>query len=139
MVATNNAGGGGGRNAPGSPFAVAGGPVSGEVDAVNRRVQRFHFDVGPQPPQSQQSGGLSSGASHRPCTANQPAGTGGSGISESANNRHLRYKLGSRFEYDPKSPGAVAGYSCTASGSAGASQQKTARLRDNRYIHKGAC
>jgi hypothetical protein len=98
-VATSNAGGGGGRNAPGSPFAVAGGPASGAVAAVNRRynvsismsIRNLFNHNNPGPIIGNVTSPLFG-------MANQPAGSGGgSGISESANNRRL--ELQTRFTF----------------------------------------
>jgi hypothetical protein len=98
-VATNNAGGGGGRNAPGSPFAVAGGPASGAVAAVNRRYN-VSISMSIRNLLNHNNPGPIIGNVTSPLfgMANQPAGSGGgSGISESANNRRL--ELQTRFTF----------------------------------------
>jgi hypothetical protein len=97
-VATSNAGGGGGRNAPGSPFAIAGGPANGAVAAVNRRYN-LSISMSIRNLLNHNNPGPIIGNVTSPLfgTANQPAGTGGNGISESANNRRL--ELQTRFTF----------------------------------------
>jgi hypothetical protein len=96
-VTTSN-GPGGGRNAPGSPFNIAGGAASGPVAAVNRRynvsismsIRNLLNHNNPGPIVGNVSSPLFG-------LANQPAGSGGSGLSEAANNRRL--ELQTRFTF----------------------------------------
>jgi len=97
-VATSN-GPGGGRNAPGSPFAVAGGPAAGgPVAAVNRRYN-VSVSMSIRNLLNHNNPGPIIGNVTSPLfgLANQPAGSGGNGFSEAANNRRL--ELQTRFTF----------------------------------------
>jgi hypothetical protein len=97
-VATSN-GPGGGRNAPGSPFAVAGGAAAGgPVAAVNRRYN-VSVSMSIRNLLNHNNPGPIIGNVTSPLfgLANQPAGSGGNGFSEAANNRRL--ELQTRFTF----------------------------------------
>ena len=95
-VATSN-GPGAGRNAPGSPFSVAG-AASGPVAAVNRRYN-VSISMSIRNLLNHNNPGPIIGNITSPLfgLANLPAGSGGGGLSESANNRRL--ELQTRFTF----------------------------------------